>query len=171
MLFPIGLVALLILYFTERFSIAWLYRMPPNYDDDLNRGTMSAVLWYPVFYAGIGFWMFTNEQIFANFVYPIKYIGEHVTQGHYIANSVEFVKPGWPFLILLAIIVISRITHYSGLNKAFLSNEVKAILEGDKLESKSFYEIISNSDKKWLLAEEKYLYKNYGIRRLPKGVY
>tara|TARA_B110000285_G_scaffold204909_1_gene242244 strand:- start:488 stop:634 length:147 start_codon:yes stop_codon:yes gene_type:complete len=48
---------------------------------------------------------------------------------------------------------------------------VKAILEGDKLESKSFYEIISNSDKKWLLAEEKYLYKNYGIRRLPKGVY
>ena len=79
MLFPIGLVALLILYFTERFSIAWLYRMPPNYDDDLNRGTMSAVLWYPVFYAGIGFWMFTNEQIFANFVYPIKYIGEHVT--------------------------------------------------------------------------------------------
>ena len=35
-LFPIGLIALINLYFVERFSMAYYYRMPPNFDDELN---------------------------------------------------------------------------------------------------------------------------------------
>ena len=60
-LFPIGLVALIIIYFTDRLSLAYLYRMPPSYDDELNKTCVSALLLYPIFYAGVGFWMYTNE--------------------------------------------------------------------------------------------------------------
>jgi len=70
-LFPIGLVALIILYFVERFSMAYYYRIPPNYDDDLNYTMLRDLLWFPILYAGIGFWMFTNCQIFGNVVEPI----------------------------------------------------------------------------------------------------
>ena len=59
-LFPIGLVALTILYFTERFSMAYFYRMPPNYDDDLNYLVLEIIIWFPAIYAAFGFWMFTN---------------------------------------------------------------------------------------------------------------
>lgn len=77
-LFPISLVALIILSYTEKFGMAYYYRMPPNYDDDLNYGLIMDLLWFPLLYAGIGFWMFTNRQIFGNHVIPILYTGDRV---------------------------------------------------------------------------------------------
>lgn len=59
-LFPIGLVALSVIYLTDRFSLAYFYRMPPSYGDELNTSCIKGILFYPIFYAGIGFWMYTN---------------------------------------------------------------------------------------------------------------
>ena len=59
-LFPIGLAALSITYCTDRYAIAKHYRMPPNFDDQLNYICIRDLLWSPFLYCGIGFWMFTN---------------------------------------------------------------------------------------------------------------
>ena len=59
-LFPMGLIALSITYYTELFAMAYYYRLPPNYDDDLNYQMIRDLLWSPLLYAGIGFWMYTN---------------------------------------------------------------------------------------------------------------
>ena len=60
-LFPIGLVALSVLYLVERYSVAKYYRMPPNFSDMLNRSCLDAVMWGPFFYACLGFWMYSNR--------------------------------------------------------------------------------------------------------------
>lgn len=156
-LFPIGLVALTILYFVERFSMAYYYRMPPNFDDELNYFMLDQMLWFPVLYAGIGFWMFTNMQIFGNFVSPIDYVGDHISAGHEIGESlISFDKPGWPFLILGGITICSRFMDYFGIEKYLYSEGIHEILK-HKNKSESFYTIISKSDKLWLLQEEKFL--------------
>jgi hypothetical protein len=41
----------------------------------------------------------------------------------------------------------------------------------DKPLKENFYQIISESDKQWVLAEERFLLKTYGVHRLQKGVY
>ena len=61
MLFPFGLLAFVILYVCERVSLAKYYRMPANIDDSLNFRCISDILWTPCFYAGMGFWLFTNR--------------------------------------------------------------------------------------------------------------
>ena len=60
--------------------------------------------------------------------------------------------------------------EFFGLNEKLQQSEIKKIYAEDP-HVDSFYKVISNSDKKWLLAEEKYLHTNYGITRLLKGVY
>ena len=60
-LFPIGLVALSILYLVERYAVAKYYRMPSNFQDYLNRSCLDAVMWAPFLYSGIGFWMYSNR--------------------------------------------------------------------------------------------------------------
>ena len=109
-LFPIGLVALIVLYLIERYSVAKYYRMPPNFSDALNRSCLDAVLWAPFLYACLGFWMYSNRQVFENIVLPVTYLNEVVRYDHKIIGSVKRISPGTPFLILLAILIVLKIT-------------------------------------------------------------
>ena len=143
-LFPIGLVAFCISYIVERFKLAYYYRMPPNYADNLNYSCISTLVWWPVFYAGFGFWMYTNCQIFDNVVKPIHYLGEPVKYGHTVVGALTTFKPGWPFLILLAELILSRIFDVTGLiEKHFYSSETKELLKMEPSKAESFYEVIS----------------------------
>jgi hypothetical protein len=155
-LFPIGLVALLIEYWVERFAMAYYYRMPPNFDDDLNYIMISNLLWAPLIYAGIGFWMYTNCQMFDNIVIPIEYIDHIVLSGHTIGNSITNIKPGWPFLILFLVMILFRIMEYFGWEKYIQSSEIKDFMNL-KSKKEEFVNIISSSDKKWFLSENNFL--------------
>ena len=108
-LFPIGLVALIVLYLIERYSVAKYYRMPPNFSDALNRSCLDAVLWAPFLYACLGFWMYSNRQVFENIVLPVTYLNEVVRYDHKIIGSLKRISPGTPFLILLAILIVLKI--------------------------------------------------------------
>ena len=114
--------------------------------------------------------MFTNCQIFDNVVKSINYLGDHVSYEHTIYGSLTTFKPGWPFLFLGLIIIVGRIIDFMDFEKYFYSSDIKELLK-KKPKSESFYQIISKSDKLWLLAEERFLKKQYGIHRLQKGVY
>ena len=81
-LFPIGLLGLIVLYSVERYSVAKYYQIPPNFDDSLNEACVKDVLWSPIFYCGVGFWMYSNRQIFENIVLPIEYSNSIVRYDH-----------------------------------------------------------------------------------------
>ena len=72
-LFPMGLAGLIVLYCCERYAIAYYHRIPPNCEDSLNSSCINDILWTPMFYLGLGFWLFSNRQIFENEVIPLKY--------------------------------------------------------------------------------------------------
>lgn len=72
-LFPIGAFAFFILYYVERFTIAKFYRQPPNYGLNISLQTAKEISEYSIFLNfAIGFWLYSNQQIFNNKVIPIK---------------------------------------------------------------------------------------------------
>jgi hypothetical protein len=102
-LFPIGLVGLCILYMVERYSMARYYQLPPNFSNELNIRCMKDILWSPIFYCGIGFWMFTNRQIFENKVKTIAFTTSIIRYDHTFLSVWQHWYPGQPFLIFLGI--------------------------------------------------------------------
>jgi len=54
----------------------------------------------------IGYWMFSNRQIFENKVIPINSTFEQKRYGHIILDSFTKVSPGTPFIIILVIEII-----------------------------------------------------------------
>lgn len=73
------------------------------------------------------------------------------------------------FLLLLLCLIISKVIEIFGFEKLLYSAEVKQMLK-EKETEESFYDILSKSDKMWMLKEEKFLRKHYGIHRFPHGV-
>ena len=101
---------------------------------------------------------------------PIEYLGDHNHYGHTVVGALTSFKPGWPFLFLFVFMIFSRIFDYSGLIERLQhSSAIKKYLK-QKPKSESFYQIISKSDKLWLLAEERFLKKQYGIERIEKRI-
>jgi len=68
----------------------------------------------------MGFWMFTNQQIFRNVVIPITYFSDRVQMGHHIIESIFSINPGTPFLGLFVFMVFCRLSDYTGLDKYIL---------------------------------------------------
>lgn len=61
MLYPVGLVCILGLHLIEKYSIARLYRRPPNYSSEITYSSMRNMLRAPIYYSAVGFWMFSNR--------------------------------------------------------------------------------------------------------------
>ena len=67
-IFPVGLITLIIDYIVEKLCIVYYYKDPPSYDNKLNDTAISIMAWAPFFMFSVGFWMFSNRQIFENYV-------------------------------------------------------------------------------------------------------
>jgi len=60
-LFPIGAVAIFILYIVEKTMLFYAYRMPPMYDERLSQAVLQMLYYAPIFFLGFGFWMASNK--------------------------------------------------------------------------------------------------------------
>jgi len=69
-LFPIALFGLIVLYTTNRLSLAYLCRQPPTYDEKMNSTTVSLLRVPPFLYVVMGAWVYSNQQTFYNKVQP-----------------------------------------------------------------------------------------------------
>ncbi len=65
-LFPIALASFITLYIVERLLVAYSYQRPPMFDDSLNQKTIRILMYAPLLYCSVGYWMLSNRQIFAN---------------------------------------------------------------------------------------------------------
>lgn len=59
-LFPISVLNLVILYFTERLMMAYSYKRPPMYDQTLNEVTINMLYTAPIIYCASCAWTFSN---------------------------------------------------------------------------------------------------------------
>ena len=110
-LFPIGAFAFFVLYYVERYTIARFYRQPPAYGMNISLQTAKHISEYSIILNFmIGFWMYSNQQFFANKVIPIEYQGQVVQHGHKILESIWNVNPGTPFLLFLVWHLLLRST-------------------------------------------------------------
>jgi hypothetical protein len=65
-LFPIALASYTVVYFMERLLLARSYRQPPMFDESLNRTAIKLLLFAPILYLTVGYWMMDNIQLFRN---------------------------------------------------------------------------------------------------------
>ena len=59
-LFPIAFCSFITLYVVERLMVAYSYLQPPMFDESLNRLTIRILMFAPLLYTTVGYWMFNN---------------------------------------------------------------------------------------------------------------
>ena len=59
--FPIGLINLIIIYVIDKIALARLYTKPPRYSVDLTLTCIAFLTATPLLYCMFGFWMFSNK--------------------------------------------------------------------------------------------------------------
>ena len=67
-LFPIAALSIFIMYATERYMIAYHYKMPPQMDDLLTKNAMTVLSFAPILFLLNTYWMLSNRQMFENTV-------------------------------------------------------------------------------------------------------
>eukprot|EP00352_Strombidinopsis_acuminata_P005948 CAMPEP_0176350338 /NCGR_PEP_ID=MMETSP0126-20121128/9400_1 /TAXON_ID=141414 ORGANISM="Strombidinopsis acuminatum, Strain SPMC142" /NCGR_SAMPLE_ID=MMETSP0126 /ASSEMBLY_ACC=CAM_ASM_000229 /LENGTH=217 /DNA_ID=CAMNT_0017700299 /DNA_START=1162 /DNA_END=1815 /DNA_ORIENTATION=+ len=82
-LFPIALVAFLILYIIDIGMLYYSYRLPPSYDDYLSNAVLQKLKYAPLFYFAMGYWMLSSNQLCNNFnLEPVETTTTTPLSGH-----------------------------------------------------------------------------------------
>jgi hypothetical protein len=63
-LYLIAASAYFVLYSLERVLVAYMYQLPPTFDDALTKNCLTIMRWASVFQLFVGFWMLGNKVIF-----------------------------------------------------------------------------------------------------------
>lgn len=61
LLFPYAILALLILYFSEKILLYYSYRLPPMYDETLGKAVIETLKVAPIFMMFFGYWFFSSH--------------------------------------------------------------------------------------------------------------
>lgn len=60
-LFPIALIGMIILYVTNRLSLAYYNKRPPVYDYKMTQTTLKMLGFAPILYVCVGAWLYSNQ--------------------------------------------------------------------------------------------------------------
>ena len=169
-LFVIAAMAFAIMYMVERYTIAKYYRQPANYGPEISLQTIKElriyciILLYPM-----GFWIFSNRQIFENEVSHVNHESEVMSHSHTIIGSLKRISPGSPFLTFfpfLAFWLIKRLSKYECLGKylglKYLHKRINSMHlwkeENNFYTCKApFFSVIKEKEKKQLMRMEELL--------------
>lgn len=132
-----------------RYQLAYHFKKPFNYSNELNNMFIKFCSFMPVVYSGTGLWMYSNRQIFDNAVSPMDRSKGTVNHHHKISYSLTTLTPGTPFLFLLIvstfnfICVISNV-KFSKLFKKFprCARMDEKMRELRKPDTENFYQYI-----------------------------
>ena len=65
-LFPYAVLAIFILWFTEKLMFFYTYRLPPAYDASLGKHVIEKMRYAPLIMMLFGYWFFSSNQLLAN---------------------------------------------------------------------------------------------------------
>ena len=110
-LFPIGLLSLIILYVLERLLLAYSYRRPPMFDVTINRTTIELLTYAPIIYLLSGAWNYSNQQLFMNKVVPKTDTSYYPPTDHFAHQQFTQLTPGTPFAIMLCVLALGTLYY------------------------------------------------------------
>lgn len=91
------------MFIVEKSMIYYSYRMPPMYDDKLNKSVLGLLTWAPLFFLAMGYWMLSNKQLLSNeYVYELAnsdstpYVNHRWTD--VFTGAGYSIGPGFPLL-------------------------------------------------------------------------
>ena len=162
LLFPIACLFFVVSYIVERVTLAYSYRMPPMFDDVLNKSAIATLKVAPLFMMLFGFWIMGNHQIFNNFVEGREYRFDPVHTDHSGYQIVPdqtlplFIMSAAMFVFLILSGAFKKL-----LQKCRLIDEDK---EDDVDENLGTYaQCLDPKNRKAWLIEEKHLRKKFGV--------
>ena len=107
-LFPIALASFVTLYLMERLLVAYSYQRPPMFDSSLNNLTLRYLVYAPLLFCSVGYWVLSNRQTFDNVVFPRTFYDSGIETGHNILTIFKL-NNATPLLIFLLIFTIMSI--------------------------------------------------------------
>ena len=112
LLFPIGMMSLMILYGTTRVQLAYFSKRPPAYNSIMTFTTINLLKFAPYLYVCYGAWLFSNQQVFRDKVQANTDWSIFSPCDHYFSQFFTQVTPGSVFLLFPVIKVFGWILKY-----------------------------------------------------------
>jgi hypothetical protein len=105
-LFPIALFGLVLLYITNRLTLAYLCKAPPVYDEKMNLTTIKLLKIAPMLYVSVGAWVYSNQQTFYNKLSPNTGESIFMPSGHSFSDLWYNVTPGAIFVVYIFMLFV-----------------------------------------------------------------
>ena len=105
-LFPIGLLALIILYVNGRLQLAYYCRRPPVYDERMNETSIRLLGFAPLLYCSMAVFVYSNRCTFYNDVYANTNAGFFSQEHDRYYKQVTSMSPAIVFLVYLCLVII-----------------------------------------------------------------
>jgi len=113
-LFPIAAVTFAIMWVQERFFVAYLFKAPPSFDENLSNNALDILRFAPVLLLFNGYWMLGNQQVFNNVVNRKETSTSSMPTGHTLSTVYEVSQASTLLLIGVAILFIILMQTYFG---------------------------------------------------------
>jgi hypothetical protein len=117
LLFPIAFIYFAVSNIVERLALAYSYRKPPMFDDQLNRAALSYLKVAPLFMMLFGYWSLGNNQIFGDLVSGRLQKTDPVITDH-TGIDISPRKPSFVLLLMTGALVIFLL--FTGIIKKML---------------------------------------------------
>lgn len=170
-LFPLAFLGMIILYCTNRLTLAYFHRRPPVYDQRLNETTLYLLRFAPLLYTFMGAWVYSNQQTFRNKV-TANTNGEPFMQSqHTVDEFFTQVNPGTVFIGYIILVLVWIVAGW--LIKAFEIESLYSMrtrIGSYKVEQKlqNYFAAMSTKDRNSLIREEVINYTRLGIINMSK---
>ncbi|CDW90155.1 UNKNOWN [Stylonychia lemnae] len=161
LLFPIALLAFLVLYITEKLTITYYYKKPPMYDQKMNEAAIGILKWAPFFMMIFGFWQLGNMQIFSHEIGIKDYATDPVVTNHDIQLSGDQALP----LFIFAIIFFACLFFNDLIFGLLVKGNICESQEEDEVDEQlgSYFECLTPYQRKIWFYEEKHLQRTLKI--------
>eukprot|EP00347_Sterkiella_histriomuscorum_P016370 403353449 len=165
-LFPIAFASFITLYLMERLLVAYSYRQPPMFDETLNRLTVKILLFAPLLYCTVGYWMFNNIQIFTKEVHVIQNLNDNMQTGHTVFKALQF-NFAYPLFFMTALFLLIALTRKWTMGYVMkMINLDPQIFIFKPEEQISFIHALNEGQRAWIVKEEMKAREKFGIKKL-----
>ena len=168
-LFPIGAVAIFVLYLVEKTMLFYGYRLPPMYDERLSQTVINMLYYAPLWFLGFGYWMASNKQMISNdYLFTKDRMSDpdivHHTFDRVWTDAEYYVAPAWPLLALFVLLLINQCFGgmiMSCLTKCFPNLEIGDVELDEDIDN--YWASLDDKDRVWATKEDEYATEKLGL--------
>jgi len=161
MLFPYALLAIIVLWVSEKALFFYSYRLPPMYDASLGTNVINKMKVAPIFMMVFGYWFFSSNQLLNNRqISPVMRKSDTPLTDHTYASLFKedgWNAPAWPLLVMSFIMIVQYFFggYLGGLVvRCFPSFKIGDIELNEEIDT--YWNSLDDNDRKWTIAEEEH---------------